>query len=218
MKKVRLALALLLLAGLACRVEDVSPEYFCEMRGGTWHKSTQYEDAWCEEAKPKSNTQTENDAGKNPTEPASDAQEVAPTEKYLTPTPASAQECDATVYLQTQVEILPIIQEAYYWECDYKLTVKNIYPSEGIWVVRRTNTSVHSSATNLDDSYWYSDLIFPNQIWEGQFPSSYYTDGQSSRQGVDKVAGVLNRPECLYLLHSPEVETISVPVEWACGP
>ena len=218
MKKVQVALALLLLAGLACRVEDVSPEYFCEMRGGTWHKSTQYEDAWCEEAKPNPNTQTENEAGESSTEPASDPQEAQPTEKYLTPTPASAQECNATVYLQTQVEILPIKQEAYYWECDYKLTVKNVYPSEGIWVVRRTNTSVHSSATDSDSVYWYSELVFPAQLWSQEFRSTYFTDGGSSREGVDRVAGVLNRPECLYLLNSPEVEAISVPVEWACGP
>jgi hypothetical protein len=196
----------------------VDPEYFCETRGGTWHKSTPYENAWCEEAEPKPNAQTENQSGESSTEPSIDSQDVPPTEKYLTPTPASAQECDATLYIQTQVEVVKEVQETYYRECDYKLTATNIHPSEGVWVVRRTNTSVHSSATNLDDSYWYSDLLMPGQNWEGQFSSNYYTDGQSSRQGVDKVAGVFNRPECLYLLNSPEVEAISVLVEWACGP
>jgi hypothetical protein len=61
-------------------------------------------------------------------------------------------------------------------------------------------------------------LIFPGQLWEKLFRSNYYTDGQFSREGVDKVAGVFNRPDCLYLLTSTEVEAISQPVEWACGP
>ena len=30
-----------------------------------------------------------------------------------------------------------------------------------VWIVRRTNTSVHSSATNSDDMYWYADLLMP---------------------------------------------------------
>jgi hypothetical protein len=140
------------------------------------------------------------------------------TGEYLSPTPASAQECNATLYVQALVEIVKTTQEQYYRECEYKLSLTNIHPSEGIWVLRKTNTSVHSSATDLDDSYWYSDLIFPGQFWENQFRSSYSTNGQFSRQGVDKVAGVFNRPECLYLLTSREVEAISQPVEWACGP
>ena len=216
-----LGLVLVLIAGLACSVEDISPEYFCEMRGGTWHKSTEYEDAYCESAKPNPETQPENEienpAGDVPTEPQGNPP-IEETEAYASPTPASAQECDATLYIQTQVEVVKETHETYYRECEYKLTATNIHPSEGVWVVRRTNTSVHSSATNLDDSYWYSDVLMPGHLWEYQFPSNYYTDGQSSRQGVDKVAGVYNRPECLYLLHSPEVEAISVSVEWACGP
>jgi len=210
-------LILILLVQLACNVEEVSPEYFCEMKGGRWHKSTPYDDAYCERATPTSETKTENQTGGMSSEPQEVPQSVA-TEKYLTPTPASAQECNATVYIQTQIEIVKTTQEQYYRECKYKLSTVNIHPNDGIWVVRRTNTSVHSSATNADDSYWYSDLIFPGQSWEKQFRSSYYTNGQTSREGVDKVAGVFDRPDCIYLLTSAEVEAISQPVEWACGP
>ncbi|MBI5354504.1 MAG: hypothetical protein HZB50_17830 [Chloroflexi bacterium] len=212
----RLALLLVLLVQLACEVEDVSPEYFCEAKGGKWHPSTIYESAYCESATPTPKPQTENQAGEMPIEPEG-AQPVA-TEKYLTPTPASAQECNATIYIQTQIEIVKTVQETYYRDCDYKLSASNIHPTDGIWVVRRTNTSVHSAATNLDDSYWYSELIFPGQVWEQQFHSSYSTNGQFSRQGVDRVAGVFDRPECYYLLSSAEVEAISQPVEWMCGP
>ena len=208
----------------ACTIVDTLPDYFCEMNGGTWHPSTQYENAWCEQAKPKepqnpvSEGQPENQPGESLTEPPIDSQEVPPTEKYLLPTPASAQECNATLYIQTSVEVVEEVKETYYRECDYKLTAINSHPSEGVWVVRRTNTSVYSSATNSDDSYWYSDLLMPGQGWEVQFRSTYYTNGQTSRQGVDKVAGVFNHPECLYLLNSPEVEAISQPVQWACAP
>lgn len=213
-------LILILLVQLACGVEDVSPEYFCEMNGGTWHPSTMEEDAWCERAKPTATPKpvNENQPGEISTESSNDAQEAAPTEKYIPPTPASAQECNATIYIQTQVEVIKNAQEPLYRECDYKINANNVHPSEGVWVIRRTNTSVHSSATNLDDSYWYSDLLMPGQGWEAQFRSTYYSDGQTSHQGVDKVAGVFNRPECLYLLNSPEVEAISQNVEWACGP
>jgi hypothetical protein len=216
-----LGLVLVLLAGVACRLEDISPEYFCEMNGGTWHPATMEEDAWCERAKPNSEVQPENEAekpaGDTPTEPQVNPP-IESTETYASPTPASAQECNATLYVQTQVEVIKETKELYYRECDYKLSASSLHPSEGVWVVRRTNTSVHSSATNLDDSYWYSDLLMPGQGWAAQFRSTYYTDGQTSRQGVDKVAGVYNRPECLYLLNSAEVEAISQPVEWACGP
>lgn len=221
---VGMGVILILMLQLACTIMDTLPDYFCEMNGGTWHPSTQYEDAWCERAKPTKTPQPgnegqpENQPGEISTEPSIDSQDAPPTEKYLTPTPASAQECDATLYIQNRVEVVEEVKETYYRECDYKLTAVNNHPSEGIWVVRRTNTSVHSSATNMDDSYWYSDLLMPGQAWEGQFSSNYYTNGQSNRQGVDKVAGVFNHPECLYLLTSPEVESISIPVEWACGP
>lgn len=212
MKKVQIALVLTLLAGLACRVEDISPEYFCEMRGGTWHKSTEYEDAWCAEPTPKPDQ-----TGESSTGVTTDSQE-APTEKYLTPTPASAQDCSATLYIQAQVEIIKNAQEPYYRECDYKLSVENIHPTEGIWIVRRTNASTHVPPKDCDSCSWYSDLLFPSQAWEKQFRATYFSDGQAGYEYVDKVAGVFNRPECLYLLTSPEVEAISTPVEWACSP
>jgi hypothetical protein len=217
LKKIQLAMALVLLAQLACGVEDVSPEYFCEMKGGKWHKSTPYQDAYCESATPAVESNLENEAGEAPTESQVDPP-VAATEKYLTPTAASAQECNATVYVQTQIEIIKTVQETYYRECEYKFTAANVHPTDGIWILRRTNTSIHSNAANSENTYWYSDLIFPGQIWEKQFRSSYYTDGQTSREGVDRVAGVFDRPDCLYLLTSEEVEAISQPVEWACGP
>lgn len=213
-----LGLILLWLFQLACSIEEFSPEYFCEMKGGTWHRSTPESDAWCEMPQNPA-PPVPQDAETNP--PQSD-QPVSPfvtaTGEYLTPTPASAQECNATLYVQVLIEVTKQTQEQYYRECEYKLSLTNIHPSEGIWVVRKTNTSVHSSATNSDDSYWYSDLIFPGQLWEKLFRSDYYTNGQFSREGVDRVAGVFNRPDCLYLLTSAEVEAISQPVEWACGP
>ncbi len=212
MKKIQLAVVMLVLAGLACGVQDISPEYFCEMRGGTWHKSTEYEDAWCEEPAPKPDQ-----TGESSTGVTTDSQE-APTEKYLTPTPASAQTCDATRYIQTQVEVTKNLKEPNYWECDYKLTITNIHPSESIWIVRKTNTSTHSSAKDCDKCYRYSDLLFPEQVWEKVFNATFFSDGQASFEYVDQVAGVLNLPECLYLLNSPEVEAISIPVEWVCGP
>lgn len=211
---------LILMLQWACTIMDTLPDYFCEMNGGTWHPSTMERDAWCERAKPTATPKPVNESqpGEISTESSNDSQEVPPTEKYLTPTPASAQECNATLYLQAQVEIIKNQQEPSYRECDYKLSAGSTHPSEGVWIIRRTNTSVHSSATNLDDTYWYADLLMPGQVWESQFRSTYFSDGQTSRQGVDKIAGVFNRPECLYLLTSPEVEAISTPVEWACGP
>lgn len=215
---------LILILQLACTIADTLPDYFCEMNGGTWHPSTQYEDAWCERAKPTatpeaaSQSPPENQPGEISTESSNDAQDASPTEEYVPPTDASPQECNATLYIQTSVEVTNSVQELYYRDCDYKLSAGNIHPSEGIWIVRHTNTFIHSSATNSENSYWYSDLLLPDQAWEKQFRSSYFTDGQSSREGVDKVAGVFNRPECLYLLTSPEVEAISKDVEWACGP
>ena len=44
------------------------------------------------------------------------------------------------------------------------------------------------------------------QFWEGLFRSNYYTNGQYSRQDVDRVAGVFDRPDCIYLLSSAEVK------------
>jgi hypothetical protein len=209
---------LILILQLACTIADTLPDYFCEMNGGTWHPSTMDEDAWCEKAKPNPETPPEegetnpagNEAGENPP--------TGGTEEYVPPTNAPAEACNATLYIQTSIEIVKDIKEPYYLECDYTLTGSNIHPGEAIWIVRRTNVSVHSSATNSDSSYWYSDPLIPGQGWEKQFRSTYFTDGQSSREGVDKVAGVFNRTECLYLLTSTEVESISVPVEWACGP
>lgn len=213
------ALILVMLVQLACSIEDVSPEYFCEMKGGTWHPSTLYEDAWCEKPKKPAPPPTQPEVESIPPQPNQPGSILATaTGEYLTPTPASAQECNATLYVQVLIEVVKTTQEQYYRECEYKLSLTNIHPSEGVWVVRKTNTSVHSSATNSDDSYWYSDLIFPGQLWEYKFRSSYYTNGQFSRQGVDRVAGVFNRPDCLYLLTSAEVEAISRLVEWACGP
>lgn len=209
---------LILILQLACTIADTLPDYFCEMNGGTWHPSTMDEDAWCEKAKP--NPKATPEAGE--TDPAgNEAGENPPTEgteEYIPPMNAPAQECNATLYIQTSIEIVKDIQEPYYRECDYKLTGRNINPGEGIWIARRTNVSVHSNQTNSDSSYWYSDLLVPGQDWEEQFRSTYITNGRTSQWGVDKVAGVFNRPECLYLLTSTEVESISVPVEWACGP
>lgn len=215
-----IGVVLILILQLACVIEEVLPDYFCEMNGGTWHPSLVEEDGWCEPAKPTATPEptNENQLGEISTESSNDAQDAPPTEKYLTPTPASAQECNATLYIQAQVEVIKNTQETSYRECYYKLSAINIHASEGIWIVRRTNTSVHSSATNLDDSYWYADLLMPGQGWESQFRSTYFIDGQYDRQGVDKVAGVYNRPECLHLLTSPEVEAISQPVQWACAP
>lgn len=211
---------LILILQLACTIMDTLPDYFCEMNGGTWHPSTQYEDAWCEQAKPTATPKPVNESqpGEISTESSNDSQEAPPTEKYLTPTPASAQECNATLYVQTQVEVVEKIQELYYQDCDYKLTATNIHPSEGVWIVRRTNAGTHSSAKDCDQCYWYSDLLFPQQNWEKVFRATFFSDGQASFEYVDKVAGVFNRPECLYLLTSPEVEAISQTVEWACGP
>ena len=210
---------LVMLVQLACSIEDVSPEYFCEMKGGTWHPSTLDEDAWCEKPKKPAPPPTQPEVESIPPQPNQPGSILATaTGEYLTPTPASAQECNATLYVQVLIEVIKTTQEQYYRECEYKLSLTNIHPSEGVWVVRKTNTSVHSSATNSDDSYWYSDLISPGQLWEYKFRSSYYTNGQFSRHGVDRVAGVFNRPDCLYLLTSAEVEAISQPVEWACGP
>ena len=217
MKATQLALAMLMLAGLACGVQDIDPEYFCVERGGVWHKSTEYADAFCEEPTPKPSPQTQPQTGESETEVPFDLQE-APTEKYASPTPASAQECNATLYVQALAEVVKEVRETYYRECDYKLALTNIHPSEGVWIVRRTNTSTHFPPKDCDSCYWYSDLLFPEQAWEKTFRATFYSDGKASFEYVDKVAGVFNRPECLYLLNSPEVEAISQPVQWACAP
>jgi len=217
-----LALILVLLVQLACNIDEVAPGVFCEMKGGKFIKGEySFDDVCVMPGTATPTVQMEDTAGEMPNELSTETPPsplAEPTGKYLTPTPASAQVCNATVYIQTEIEIVKTTQEQYYRECEYKLSAANLHPSDGIWVLRRTNTSIHSSATDVDDSYWYSDLIFPGQLWEGQFRSSYYTNGQTSRQGVDRVAGVFDRLDCLYLLTSDEVEAISQPVEWACGP
>lgn len=216
-----LGLILIWLVQSACYVGQVFPKQICELNGGIWHEEIPKDDSWCEmPKKPAPNApSTQPEVESNPPQPNQPVSPLATaTGEYLTPTPASAQECNATLYVQVLVEVITTKQEQYYRECEYKLSLTNIHPSEGIWVVRKTNVSVHSSATDLDDSYWYSDLIFPGQLWEKLFRSNYYTNGQFSREGVDRVAGVFNRLDCLYLLTSAEVEAISQPVEWACGP
>lgn len=40
MKRIRLGLGLVMLVQLACYEEEFSPEYFCEMRGGTLYNTT----------------------------------------------------------------------------------------------------------------------------------------------------------------------------------
>lgn len=216
-----LGLSLILLVQLACGVEDVSPEYFCEMKGGTWHKSTEYADAYCESGKPNSETNSENNvegqAGDIPTEPQINPS-IEETEAYASPTPASAQACNATLYVQIAGEVVETTQELYYRECEHELRATNLNPSEGVWIVRHTIAGTHAPAKDCDSCYWYSDLLFPKQMWQKQFRATFFSDGQASFEYVDKVAGVYNRPECLYLLNSPEVEAISVPVEWVCGP
>jgi hypothetical protein len=213
------ALILVFLVQLACAsFTEIAPETFCEMRGGKFIKGEISFDDVC--VMPR--TATPASQMENKTEVAPSNPPVSPlasaTGEYLTPTPASAQDCNATAYIQTQIEIVKTTQEQYYRECEYKLVVTNAHPSDGIWALRHTNTSVHSPALDSENSYWYSDLIVPGQLWEKQFRSSYYTDGQFSREGVDMVAGVFNLPDCLYLLKSADVELISQPVEWACGP
>ncbi len=217
-----LALLIPILLQLACvSITEVAPDIFCEMKGGKFIKGDISSDDRCV-MPPKVPPAPRIDQGQaaQPTEPpaASASPLIEPTGPYLPPTPASAQECNATLYLQSNIEITKTTQEPYYRECEYRLNVVNIHPADGIWVVRRTNTSIHSSALNTDESYWYSDLIFPGQLWEKQFRSTYYTDGQTSHEGVDRIAGVFDRPGCLYLLSSNAVEAISQPVDWACGP
>lgn len=214
---------LICLVQLACSIGNLPAQFLCEMEGGKWERPDLDKPGWCVEKAapapgPVNENEPENGVGERSTEPPIDPQGMQPTEKYLTPTPASAQECNATLYVQVLIEVTKQTQEQYYRECEYKLSATNVHPSQGIWILRRTNTSVHSSATDLDDSYWYSDLIFPGQFWEQLFRSNYYTNGQFSREGVDRVAGVFDRPDCLYLLYTAEVEAISQPVEWACGP
>jgi hypothetical protein len=212
--KAWIGVILLIILQWACTIMDTLPDYFCEMNGGTWHPSTLEEDAWCEPAKPTATPKP----GEISTQSSNDAQEAPPTEKYLTPTPASAQACNATLYIQTQVEVIKNAQELYYRECDYKLSASNIHPSEGIWIIRLTNAGTHNPPKDCDSCYWYSDLLFPGQGWEKSFRATYFSDGKASFEYVSKVAGVFNRPECLYLITSPEVEAISQTVEWACAP
>ena len=50
--------------------------------------------------------------------------------------PASPQECNATLYVQVLVEVVVTKQELYYRECEYKLSLTNIHPSENIWILR----------------------------------------------------------------------------------
>lgn len=220
----RLALVLAILVQLACETDTLVSgigKIDCEARGGTWRQevgSNGQVEEWCE----RSSTQV------SPVDPGEPAEGLPgetqvlpfdmPTGEYLTPTPASAQDCDASSYIQIQSEVVSTTQEQYYRECEYKLSVTNTHPSDGLWVVRRMNTSVHSPALDSDNSYWYSDAIFPGQAWEDQFLSTYFTDGQFSREWVDMLAVVYDRPDCLYLLRSQNAEVIGRPVEWACGP
>ena len=140
------------------------------------------------------------------------------TGEYPRPLLPSAQECNATLYVQVLIEVVKTKQEQSYRECEYKLSLTNIHPSQGVWVARETNTSVHSSATNSDDSYWYSDLISPVNYGNINFaPPITQTDNSAARAWTE-FAAVSNRPDCIYLLTSAEVEAISQPVEWACGP
>ncbi len=209
---------LILILQLACTIADTLPDYFCEMNGGTWHPSTMDEDAWCEKAK--SDPKTTPEAGET-TPAGNEAEENPPTEgteEYVPPTNAPAQACDATLYIQTSIEIVKEVQEPYYRECDYKLTGNNVHSSEGIWIVRRTNVNIHAPPKDCDTCYWYSDLLFPGQAWEKNFRATFFSDGKAGIEYVDLVAGVFDRPACLYLLTSPEIESISVPVDWVCGP
>lgn len=209
---------LILILQLACTIADTLPDYFCEMNGGTWHPATMEEDAWCERAKPNPEVKPEaqdtnptgGEAGVNPP--------TEGTEEYIPPTNASAQDCNATLYIHTEVELIKDSQEPYVRECEYKLTGNNIHSSEGIWIVRRTNVNTHAPPKDCDTCYWYSDLLFPGQAWEKTFRATFFNDGQAGFEYVDRVAGVFNRPACLYLLNSPEIESISTPVEWACSP
>lgn len=191
------------LVQLACNMGNLPAQYQCEMEGGVWHPPVLEEGAWCEE---------------NPGSESESSSEPAIESAAALPTPASAQECNATLYIQTQVEITKNAQEPSYRECDYRLKGSNAHASEGIWIVRRTTTSTHAPPKDCDTCDWYSDLLFPGQEWEKTFRATFYSDGQAGFEYVDKVTGVFNRPECLYLLNSPEVEAISQPVEWACGP
>ena len=201
MKKVQAALVMLLLAGLACQAVNNAPEYFCEMRGGVWHTSTEDEAAYCEESAPGADQQNLNQTGAGSTESSTDIQA-----------------CNATQFIQTQVEIIKNTKDQHYRECDYTLSATNSHPNEGVWIVRRTNTCFHNPAKDADSTCWNSDLLPSGQLWEKTFRATYFSDSQAGIEFVDKVAGVYNRPECLYLLNAPEVEAISVPVEWVCGP
>ena len=211
-----LALSLALLAQLACeKFTEIDPETFCEMQGGQFIRGEFASDSVC--FLPFTATPVPRESPNVPRS-SPEVPSESPTGEYLTPTPAPVQECNATLYLQLQSEIVRTTDEQYLRECDYRLAASNIHPSAGIWVVRRTNISIHSTALDTEERDWYSDLLFPGQSWEQQFHSSFYTDGQTSLHGVDRVAGVFDRPECIYLLTSPVVESISQPVECMCAP
>lgn len=208
---------------LACLVTDIaaepvrqlSPTLHCMLTGGNWHEDPLGNGGTCiypDKPVPQPGGESVVQPSAEPVQPVGTAGGGG-----ATPIPASSEECNATAYIHPAIEIVRDVKELYYRECHYKLTLFNVH-SEGIWILRKTNVSVHSSATNSDSTYWYSDLVFPGQAWEYVFRSSYYTDGGTSREGVDRIAGIYNRPDCLYLLTSDEIETISVPVEWACGP
>lgn len=194
----------------------------CEAKGGIWRQVVVVQGGEVEEmCEMPTDTILPEDGGNIFDEPPTKTPPplvAGPTGAYLSPTPALARDCNAAAYLQVKVEVVKTSQETYYRECEYRLRISNLHPDKLIWVVRRTNTSIYSSALNSDSTYWYSDLVTPGGFWEKQFRSSYYTNGQFSSEGVDRIAGVHNRPDCTYLLTSEEVMTISLPVEWACGP
>lgn len=225
-KPVCLALVVLWIVQAACLAVDLAPEpiqalspsLFCLLKGGSWYDDPLGSGGYCvypDESAPNPQPGGESEGQ----QPAPQVQpDATASGGGATPIPASPESCNATAYIHPQIEIVKDVKEQYYRECHYKLTLFNVH-SEGIWILRRTNVSVHSSATNTDDTYWYSDLLFPGQSWEYVFRSNYFTDGQTSRDGVDRIAGVYNLPACLYLLTSDEqLETISLPIEWACGP
>ena len=229
-----LVLILVLLSQLACVVTDLAPEpiqlispsLYCMLTGGKWYDDPLGSGGGCiYPEKPVPQTEADPDGQSTQVEGGPEGQPPVPQVQPIateggggaTPVPASVQECNATGYIHTLIEIVKNVQEQYYRECHYKLTLFNVH-SEGIWIVRNTNVNVHSVTTDSDSSYWYSDLVFPGQSWEYVFRSSYFSDGQTSREGVDRIAGVYNRPDCIYLLTSDEIEFISTPIEWACGP
>lgn len=199
------ALLLALLIQMACGIGDVSPKSICEMNGGRWHPSIAGEDAWCETL-PKTPFE-------NPTLPALPQSNNTPT-----PPPIAPQTCNAIMYVRAEVEVTENNEESSLRECKYKLTVTHTYKDDDLWVLHHCAIDILKPNSHLQDAYWFSDRVYYLETWEQVFTSTYFADGQYSRKGVDRIAAVFNRPECLYLLTSPEVESISIPVKWECAP